>query len=52
MHSRLRDLLLEIHQKGMEEQKEILDETIEKWRIEGNDKQTDDILVIGMHVQL
>lgn len=51
MHSRMRDLLLEIHQKNMDEQKEILDETIEKWRVEGDDKQTDDILVIGMHIQ-
>ncbi|MDF1548207.1 MAG: tetratricopeptide repeat protein [Bacteroidales bacterium] len=51
MHSRMRDLLLEIHQKNMDEQKEILDDTIEQWRMEGEDKQTDDILVIGMHIQ-
>ena len=45
MVRRFKNLLLEIHQLPMEEQKRILDENIEKWK--GNVKQTDDILVIG-----
>ncbi|NJO88347.1 MAG: SpoIIE family protein phosphatase [Chloroflexia bacterium] len=50
MHGRMTTLLHEIHQKDMIEQKSILEETIENWKQEGNAKQTDDILVIGMHV--
>jgi serine phosphatase RsbU (regulator of sigma subunit) len=51
MHGRMTKLLHEIHQKDMAEQKSILEETLEEWKQEGNTKQTDDILVIGMHVQ-
>ncbi|MDX2302433.1 MAG: 7TM diverse intracellular signaling domain-containing protein [Microscillaceae bacterium] len=45
MTNRFRDLLLEIHSKPMEEQKEILQATLLNWM--GDEKQTDDILVIG-----
>jgi serine phosphatase RsbU (regulator of sigma subunit) len=51
MHGRMTRLLHEIHQKDMAEQKSILETTIESWKHESNAKQTDDILVIGMHVQ-
>ncbi len=43
-----RDLVLEIHQKTMEEQKEILDRTIEEWR--GDGPQIDDIMVMGIRI--
>ncbi len=51
MQGRMTKLLHEIHLKDMDDQKSILDETIENWKRESNAKQTDDILVIGMHVQ-
>ena len=41
-----RQLLLEIHNKPLEEQKQILDRTLEDWR--GNLNQIDDILVMGI----
>ena len=50
MIKRFRNLLLEIHQKPMEEQKEILDQTIQYWMREGNEEQVDDILVVGVRV--
>jgi len=48
MQSQLRNLLLDIHQKPMPEQKRILDQTIEHWR--GNEDQVDDILVMGFRI--
>ncbi len=45
LYTAFRDLLLSIHQKPMEEQKEILDKTFMDWR--GNFVQIDDVLVIG-----
>ena len=50
MTKRFRNLLLEIHQKPMEEQKEVLDQTIQDWMKEGNEEQVDDILVVGVKV--
>jgi ligand-binding sensor domain-containing protein/serine phosphatase RsbU (regulator of sigma subunit) len=44
----LRDLLLQIHQQPMSEQKAILEKTIEEWK--GNDAQVDDIMVMGVRV--
>jgi len=41
-------LLLQIHDKEMDEQKNILDRTIEEWR--GDIEQIDDILVLGIKV--
>lgn len=46
MSENFENLLLQIHQKPMCEQKIILDKTIEEWKGAKN-KQTDDILVIG-----
>ncbi|MEO1653044.1 MAG: SpoIIE family protein phosphatase, partial [Bacteroidota bacterium] len=48
LSSNLHRLLLEIHQKPMEEQKKILDEYLLQWQ--GNEKQNDDILVMGFRV--
>jgi ligand-binding sensor domain-containing protein/serine phosphatase RsbU (regulator of sigma subunit) len=43
-----RQLLLDIHNKPLEEQSQILDKTLEDWR--GNLSQIDDILVMGLRV--
>jgi len=48
MIRRFRELLFNIHQKSMEEQKSILDKTIANWM--GKEKQIDDILVMGVRV--
>ena len=45
---RLKQLFLNIQDKSMPEQKEILDKTLEDWK--GNEEQLDDILVIGVRV--
>ncbi|OJJ21285.1 hypothetical protein BKI52_12035 [marine bacterium AO1-C] len=50
MKKRLRQLFLQIHQKPMQEQKQILEETFEQWISDGNEKQIDDVLVIGLQV--
>ena len=42
------DLLLEIHDKPMKEQRDILDDTIEAWK--GERSQTDDICVMGTRI--
>ena len=43
----LRNLFLKIHNEPPEKQREILNDTIEKWIKDGNTEQTDDIIVIG-----
>jgi len=48
MKGKFKKLLLSIHDKPMEQQKQILDKTIEKWR--GNIEQGDDICVVGVRV--
>ncbi len=48
MSKKFQQLLLEIHERPMGEQKEILDKTIEEWK--GEYKQTDDILVMGIRL--
>lgn len=50
MIKRFRELLLEIHQKPMQEQKEILNQTIQDWMKKADEKQIDDILVVGCRV--
>ncbi|MBW8051347.1 MAG: PAS domain-containing protein [Cytophagales bacterium] len=45
---KFKKLLLSIHNKSMEQQKQILDTTIEEWR--GNIEQGDDICVVGVRV--
>jgi serine phosphatase RsbU (regulator of sigma subunit) len=44
----LKEVLLSIQTKSMEEQKEILHSTFEKWK--GNLEQVDDVLIIGVRV--
>jgi serine phosphatase RsbU (regulator of sigma subunit) len=48
MSKQFRELLLKIHQLSMEEQKNILECTLEKWK--GNNEQVDDILVMSIRV--
>lgn len=43
---RLKNLLISIRNESMEQQKEILNQTFEKWR--GNLEQVDDMCIIGM----
>ncbi|MBO7497252.1 MAG: SpoIIE family protein phosphatase [Salinivirgaceae bacterium] len=49
MGSRLRELLLEIHERPMAEQKKILNSTYEEWRGPASN-QTDDVVVMGVRV--
>jgi serine phosphatase RsbU (regulator of sigma subunit) len=46
---RFEDLLLEIHNKPLEEQKELLKTTLFNWM--GANEQVDDVLVIGVKIQ-
>jgi serine phosphatase RsbU (regulator of sigma subunit) len=48
MYKPFQDLLLRNHSKPLELQKEILDNTFEKWK--SDREQVDDVLVIGMHL--
>jgi serine phosphatase RsbU (regulator of sigma subunit)/Tfp pilus assembly protein PilF len=48
MSKKFKNLLLEIHDRPMHEQKTILDRTITDWM--GNNSQIDDILVVGVRV--
>ncbi|TAD96625.1 MAG: hypothetical protein EAZ97_13725 [Bacteroidetes bacterium] len=48
--AKMKTLFLEIHEKSMSEQKEILNQTFENWRNEGKEKQIDDVLVIGIRL--
>ncbi len=50
MSKRFRNLLFDIHQKPMQEQREVLDQKIREWMEVGNEEQIDDILVIGVKV--
>ena len=45
MYRNLADLLLSVHEKSMDEQKNVLEKTINDWR--GDIEQIDDILMIG-----
>ena len=50
MYRRFRNMLLDVHQKPMDEQFDILDETIDSWMEESDQEQLDDILVIGLRI--
>jgi serine phosphatase RsbU (regulator of sigma subunit) len=50
MIASLRKKLLEIHQKPLPEQRNILNDTLDHWIAEGKERQTDDILLIGVKV--
>jgi serine phosphatase RsbU (regulator of sigma subunit) len=45
---RLKELLAEIQDKSMEEQKKILEETFDEWK--GNREQLDDVILIGVRI--
>ncbi len=47
MRKKLRELLFANAHKPMQEQKNILNDTIENWMAEANERQIDDILVMG-----
>ncbi len=47
-YKQLEELLISIHKKPMEEQKQILAEAIGKWK--GSLEQVDDILIVGMRI--
>ncbi|MBI4945914.1 MAG: SpoIIE family protein phosphatase [Bacteroidetes bacterium] len=46
--SQLKELILTIYEKPMQEQQDILTATFENWR--GNEEQTDDVLVLGIRL--
>ncbi len=48
MSKKFKDLLLEIHEEPMQEQKRILDKSINDWM--GTNSQIDDMLVIGVRI--
>ena len=50
MSRKFQELLLDIHKNPMEQQKEILNKTLEDWR--GDNIQLDDILVIGIKLEV
>ncbi|WP_299453796.1 7TM diverse intracellular signaling domain-containing protein [uncultured Microscilla sp.] len=50
MLARLKNLLMDVHLKEMEEQQKILDTTLEQWMQQGNETQIDDVLVMGVKV--
>lgn len=47
---RFRELLMSIHQKPMAEQQKILETKLSDWMYESNEKQIDDVLVMGFHL--
>jgi len=47
---RLRQLLMDIHEKSPEEQREILNTTIQDWIDQGKGEQTDDIILMGFRL--
>ena len=50
MVSQMRELFLGFQNMQMSAQQNILDETIENWMAEGQEKQIDDILVLGVKI--
>jgi serine phosphatase RsbU (regulator of sigma subunit) len=48
MVRKFKELLLNIHKKELNHQKQVLDSTIENWKYEGKEEQVDDILVMGI----
>jgi serine phosphatase RsbU (regulator of sigma subunit) len=52
MVKKFKELLFNIHQKPLTEQKSTLDQTIEEYMNEGQQRQIDDILVVGLRIWL
>ena len=47
MTGKFKKLLVEVSDKHMDEQKEILNDTIHDWMKEGHEEQVDDICILG-----
>ncbi|TAE00401.1 MAG: hypothetical protein EAZ97_05955 [Bacteroidetes bacterium] len=52
MVSSLKKLLFEISEKPMEEQGEILENTLNHWISEGKETQVDDVVILGIRINL
>jgi PAS domain S-box-containing protein len=50
LYKKFQELILSIQHLDMPEQKEILNKTIEDWKGESGEEQTDDILIVGFKV--
>lgn len=50
MSKAFKKMLFQIHEKPMQEQKQILDDRIEAWIKEGDEIQVDDIVVLGVKI--
>ncbi|MEM6297664.1 MAG: SpoIIE family protein phosphatase, partial [Bacteroidota bacterium] len=48
---RFREMLFKIHDHAMGNQKDMLDKVFEDWKAAGEEKQIDDVLVIGVRVE-
>ncbi len=48
MVKRLKEMFVNIHTQSMEAQKNILQTTLNKWIIDGNEQQTDDVTIVGI----
>lgn len=48
--AKLKDILLENHHLPMSDQQSIIKTTIESWMSAGNEKQIDDILLVGIKI--
>lgn len=50
MSKSMKKLLIDLYNKSMDEQKEVLNKSIEEWMEEGNVEQIDDICVFGVKI--
>ena len=50
MKKRLKKLALKIYSKPFKEQRNVFDTIIKNWMKEGNEKQVDDILLMGFKI--
>jgi acetate kinase len=48
---KFQEILVEIHQKPMEQQKKYLQLFFQKWVNEASERQVDDVMVIGLRVE-
>jgi len=46
--ARMKDLFLQIHEKPLPAQKEIIAQTFKNWHTQANEKQIDDVLIMGI----
>jgi len=49
LHKQFKDLIIEVHKKSLDEQKQILNSTLEEWM--GQHEQVDDILIMGFKIK-